>query len=398
MSEVVVIGSGITVLGTLRCLAHAGITAVVLSEQQELERFSKYYKQAVGAGGNPLLLKGFDRASVEAALANFPSGSVVIPCSDHAVKAVSGIIAAGSQYRAVVPAPDLLAAITDKAEFSRLIDKYGVPHPATFIVEPGSPMIEIPSSGRSYFIKPRDSQAFFRIYGVKGMRLEAGEDPSARIAEIRGRGLEVVIQEYIPGGAENHIYVEGYVDSGGVTRTVFARRRLRMYPPDYGNSTAMVSIPVAEVQQAADDLLRLLKETNYRGIFSAEFKFDSADGLFKLIEINPRAWWYVHFAEMCGVNIPALNVRDASGETPASIADYKLGRRSIYGYYDIYALAGRYGGLLAAAAKIPANWVGATFLVFALDDPLPAVMTFSKQLAAAVKTRLRRLTGGGKRT
>ena len=390
-AEIVLIGSGITVLGTARCLAHAGFRPVVLSEQPELERYSRYYRPFPPAtGSRPFLLDSISREAIDAALSRPPwNEAVVIPCSDHAVKAVAESAAAGAGYKTVLPAPALLAALTDKAAFAELLEQHNIPHPRTLIVTPGAPFAGIANrAGRNYFLKPRDSQAFFSVFGVKGFRLGPEDDPAARIEEIRSRGFEVIVQEYIPGGADNHVYVEGYIASDGESKALFARRRLRMYPPDYGNSTAMISIPLREVQQAVDDLNRMLRAVTYRGIFSAEFKRDPEDGVYKLIEINPRAWWYIHFAEMCGVNIAALAVLDALGHKPAPISSYRVGRRSIFGYYDIYALAEIHGGIFRAILSLPRAWFGSSFLVFTLDDPAPAVVTGWKQLSAAIRRRL----------
>ena len=395
--EIVLIGSGINVLGTARSLAHAGFQPVVLSEQPDLERYSRHYRPFPASGSEIFLLNAITRESIDAALSRPPwNEAVIVPCSDHAVKAVAESVAAGAGYKAVLPSPALLAALTDKAEFAELLTRYKVPHPKTLIVAPGLPFPGINNrAGRNYFLKPRDSQAFFRVYGVKGLRLGTGDDPEARINEIRSRGFEVIVQEYIPGGAENHIYVEGYIGSDGELKALFARRRLRMYPPDYGNSTAMISIPLSEVTQAVDDLTRMLAEVSYRGIFSAEFKRDPEDGVYKLIEINPRAWWYIHFAEMCGVNIAALAVADALGEKPLPIANYRAGYRSVFGYYDIYALAEIHGGLLRAVFSLPRAWFRSSFLVFALDDPAPAVVTCWKQVIASMRRRLFGQAGSG---
>jgi D-aspartate ligase len=385
-SEIVLIGSGITVLGTARCLGRLGRRPVVLSESPDLEQYSKYYRRFPGP-----LLSRINRAAINQALSGPEwNGSVVIPCSDHAVRATAQSIEAGANYKAVVPTTALLEQLTDKAGFARLLDQYSVPHPLTMFVEPGQPVPKVPAGARNYFLKPRDSQAFFRKYGVKGLKLEAGVDPQSKIEEIRSSGLEVVIQQYIPGGPENHIYVEGYFSKFGELKALFARRRLRMYPPDYGNSTAMESIALSEVQQAADDLVLLLKKTGYRGIFSAEFKYDAEDRLFKLIEINPRAWWYIHFLEKCGLNLPEINRLDAQDQPVPESFKYRVGLRSIYGYYDLHALAGERGGMLRGVLSIPGAWSGSSFLVFALDDPRPAVMTCFKQISASLKSRLRR--------
>ena len=115
--------------------------------------------------------------------------------------------------------------------------------------------------------------------------------------------MSVVLQEYIPGSFTEHYFVDGYVDRAGQIKALFARRRLRIYPPDFGNSTAMVSVALARSAQAVDSVRRVLGAVGYHGIFSAEFKRDPRDGQFKLLEVNTRPWWFIDFAVRCGVDV-----------------------------------------------------------------------------------------------
>ena len=75
-----------------------------------------------------------------------------------------------------------------------------------------------------------------------------------------------------------------------------------MHPPDFGNSSYMVSVPLQEAAGAVDTLRTIMGHTGFRGIFSAEFKRDADDGLFKLLEVNIRPWWYVEFNQRFGNN------------------------------------------------------------------------------------------------
>src|SRR5260370_16731489 len=68
------------------------------------------------------------------------------------------------------------------------------------------------------------------------------------------------------------------------------RQRLRIFPPDFGDSTYMVSVSLDRVRAAVDSLDRLLAHLSYRGVFEAEFKYDPRHGQFKLLEGNGRPW------------------------------------------------------------------------------------------------------------
>ena len=159
-----------------------------------------------------------------------------------------------------------------------------------------------------------------------------------------------------------------------------------MSPPDFGNSTLMVSVPLNETGDATATLRTLFTDIGYRGIFSAEFKLDQRDDVFNLIEVNARPWWYVEFASRCGVNVCLLAIRDALGEPIETISDYAVGRMCVFPYYDLQAVrversAGRLG-LLGWAR----SWLGPYQPIFRWSDPLPA----AGEIASLVGARLRR--------
>jgi predicted ATP-grasp superfamily ATP-dependent carboligase len=234
------------------------------------------------------------------------------------------------------------------------------------------------------FLKPVNSQQFFSHFGVKGFRIAGRADASANFKRGTDAGFEMLLQDYIPGPPTNHFFIDGFVDRNGVVRARFARRRLRMNPPDFGNSTLMVSVPLEDVTGGAETLDALFADLQYRGIYSAEFKRDERDGEFKLLEVNARPWWYVEFAARCGVNVCALAVRDALGEPVETISEYAVGRRCVYPYYDIGAIrAERAAGRVGSFEWVRA-WVGPYQPVFRWSDPGPAL----GEVAAVMRRRL----------
>ena len=175
------------------------------------------------------------------------------------------------------------------------------------------------------------------------------------------------------GPPSNHVFIDGFRDGDGVVRALFARRRLRMYPPLFGNSSSMRSVAVQEVREAADHLTGLLRHVGYRGVFSAEFKQDARDGRFKLLEINTRPWWYVEFAARCGVDVCSMAYRDALAEPVESIDTYRTGVECVYPYMDYFACRELLRSGELSLGEWLRSWIGAVQPVFRRDDPWPAV-------------------------
>jgi predicted ATP-grasp superfamily ATP-dependent carboligase len=146
-----------------------------------------------------------------------------------------------------------------------------------------------------------------------------------------------------------------------------------MYPIDFGNSSYMVSIPIENVSHAAVNLRRLLGEIDYRGIFSAEFKYDARDRQFKILEINARPWWYVEFASVCGVDVCSLAYRDALGRKSRSIRNYRTSVKSVHPYFDLYACLEQLRRKELTIRQWAGSWIGAQLPVLCSDDPFPGL-------------------------
>ena len=292
------------------------------------------------------------------------------------------------RFPSSIAAPETLDALIDKATLARTLDRIGIPHPRTVLIEePGEfDILDSWTFGRP-FLKPTDSQSFFSRHGSKAFWVTDKSEARHLWLEERMTGHQMILQEYVPGPAEAHFLVDGFRDREGNLRAMFARRRLQMYPPDFGNSTELLSVPLANVQPAVDDITRLLDSLDYRGIFNVEFKQDPRDGRFKLLEINVRAWWYVEYAAWCGVDVCSLAYRDALGLPLDDVTTYKVGKRLIFPERDVRTFRNLSSAAWLARLRWLAKLPGARQPMFMLSDPLPAVVDLGRQIRGFVSRR-----------
>ena len=396
---VVVLAGGVTALGVLRAFGRAGIPVFVHPDTDEAIRYSRWYRPLPnGAAGGAAISERPSLAPLTEALAR--SGlqrGFLCACTDDWNRSVAQYAeAATPRFLSVVPTRAALERLQDKGRLATLMQELDVPMPVTRLIRDGSDLADLPQSKETfYFLKPTDSQRFLTHFGTKGMRVRTAEEARRRLAEIVGAGMSVVLQEYIPGPFTEHYFVDGYMDRRGRIRALFARRRLRIYPPDFGNSTAMVSVALDGVAQAVDSVQRVLQAVDYRGIFSAEFKHDARDGRFKLLEINTRPWWFIDFAVRCGVDLCRMAYDDAQGREVAPVMRYKIGATCIYPYYDFLAAQP-----LIRSGQL-SRWRWLEELLQALqpvgcwDDPLPALVGVARMSRSAVRNRLRWLVNPG---
>jgi predicted ATP-grasp superfamily ATP-dependent carboligase len=382
-TKVLALGSGVTLLGVLRTLSEVNAEVIALPDVDRAARRSRWYRAA------PLALSGMKPDTLAHSLEILPVPTVLMPCTDlwaRTVAALPGDIRA--RYPASVASAETLNLLVDKARFGAALDRLGLPHPTTRPLESVEDLDVVSDATlESSFLKPVHSQQFFARFGVKAFRIADRSSAQNRLAETIRGGFQMTLQEYIPGPPTNHYFIDGFIDRDRVVRALFARRRLRMSPPDFGNSTMQISVHVSETGDASATLRTLLADIDYRGIFSAEFKRDPRDGVFNLIEVNARPWWYVEFAARCGVNVCEMAIRDALGYAVRTVSEYAVGRRCVFPYYDLEAVrmemsAGRMGLLDWAR-----SWVGPYQPVFRWSDPLPAV----GEVAALIGGRLRKV-------
>jgi D-aspartate ligase len=372
---VLVFGSSLTGVGVVRSFGRAGIPAFAVCPPGELMTKSRWYRSLPEAKGR--VLKATE-------LAEFLTGlslrkAVPIPCSDDLAGAVAKLPdTLRGRFPASISAPAVIDTMTDKWLFAEMLERVGVPHPRTSLLSSFEDLAAVPDSGfENMFLKPLNSQEFSRRHGVKAFLIRNKADALHITAKHQGNeatDFPISLQEYIPGPPTNHYFVDGFVDRDCRICALFARRRLRMFPPLLGNSSLMETVPVDQVQGAIATIEKLWRAVHYRGIFSAEFKYDDRDQQFKILEVNARPWWFIEFATRSGIDVCSMSYRDALGLPVDSVSQYRVGRRCVYLPNDYKAYRSNNPGIGNFIRWIR-SWVGADKTLFCWDDPLPSIVS-----------------------
>ena len=382
-TPVILLGSSVTVLGALRLFGRRGIPTFVLSGDSDIEAFSRWYRPLpLRPGDDP------DPARLEALLDHMPlDTAVLMPCSDSWAMAVAGLRpSVAERFLASQADAAAIATLIDKGRFAGLADGLGVPHPRTDVPQGLEDFDAIPDDHfHGSFLKPRNSEAFFRRYGRKATSFNTRAEARARFIESSEADLLCVLQEYVPGPITSHYFIDGCVDRDGQPLARFARRRLRMWPPYFGNNSYNVSVPLKDVAEAVTTVDRLLAALRYRGIFSAEFKVDERTGEFKILEINCRLYWYVGFAGSCGVDLCDLAYRDALGLAVRPVNYYTEARRCHYLTVDWPACRALHRAGHLTLGSWARSWMTGTDLTIALDDPIPGLRVLADVVLQAAR-------------
>lgn len=381
----IVLGGGDTTgLGAVRSLGRAGVGVYYVDDEESIAVHSKfcrnyYISPKVGRSKEELrniLLR------IQPKIGDTP---VLFAASDLYALYISDLLDDLTGFHIPAPRRRIIEILINKKRFYQSLWKERIPTPVTYFPDDLENAMRI-GKQVSYpvFLKPCFSHLFRRQFGGgrKGFLANSQAELVKYCELLIKTGIDVMIQEVILGPPTNGVFVDGYLDADSNPKVLFARRRLRMWPLDFGNSTLCVSIPISHVASLKEPLFRYLKSINYCGIFSAEFKKDERDGSLKLVEINTRtSAWFNTLSARCGANIMLVAYLDAIGRDLEYREDYKAGVRVMFTKDDVRASMAMFMNRDLSIGKWISSLVGDTeFTPFARDDALPAVKDLSKMV------------------
>ena len=361
-------GGGLTLGGVLRIFGRAVVPIYAVCAQGDFAAHSRWYRQPPMRGSENL-----KPAELAAFLRALPlHEAVLMPCSDDWLQAVVALPSSlMNRFRSSLPRAEIVQTMVNKWRFAELLERSCTPHPRTVLIHSCEQLQEMSEKDFDGAIfKPLSSIEFAAKYGVKGYLVRSQAEALKLAPRLE---YPIMLQEYVPGPPTESHFIDGFADRRGRICARFARRRLRMHPSDLGNSSLTASVPLSDIGGAVAILEQLLATVPYRGIFSAEFKRDPRNGLFKILEINARPWWYVEFAARCGVNVCHMAYRDALGLPVEPVHEYEVGRRCVFLAHDIRSYREMCKQGVLGLPSWFHSWVGSDGALFAWDDPGPAL-------------------------
>jgi len=377
----IALGGGVTLGAVLNCLHKSGIAVYAVTPPGDFVRHSRWYRPLPGEGVAP------QPENLAETLSTLPiERAVLLPCSDDWLRAVAALPAWLSERFPSSTAGSGVDLLEDKWRFAQLLDSLSLPHPRTHLIASNEQLNSLPESVFSgAILKPLSSVQFAARHGVKGYLVGSYAEAQKVLCQL---DLPIMLQEFIPGPPTAGYFLDGFRDRKGKICAMFARRRERMFPAKLGNSTALTSVPVSELEGAVSDLESLLEKIRYRGIFSTEFKRDARDGLFKLIEINARPWWYVEFASRCGVDVCSMAFRDALGLPNLPVWEYEIGRKCIFAINDLRAWREQSHAQRGAWRSLLRAWIGSDSTPFHWRDPGPVFYCLRANVIEFLRAKL----------
>jgi D-aspartate ligase len=316
-SPVVVVSAHTMALGVVRALGEAGVPVFVLHhDERDLAHASRYVRAEFVIPAPHTHESEFVEAVVRHA--DRFRGGMLLPASDEAVATVSRHKEILARYY-VVACPEWAVTrnFIEKTRTYALAAKAGVATPATF--EPASIDEAREAARRVGFpllVKPSQSHLFYDLFKRKMVRVNDMAELVQHFGEARRAGVDVVVQEVVPGADSNVVNYNAYA-WGGRFLVEFTARQIRKAPPRFGSPRVVVSERIEEVLEPGRSTLRAL---GFQGFACSEFKRDPRDGRFKILDVNGRPNLSGLLAVRSGINFPLLQYRHLMyGELPREV-------------------------------------------------------------------------------
>jgi D-aspartate ligase len=202
----------------------------------------------------------------------------------------------------------------------------------------------------------------------------------------------LMLQEYIPGGAESIWMFNGYFDAESECLLSFTGTKLRQFLPATGTTSLGICVANPVVDQTTR---RLLTSIGYRGIVDLGYRFDRRDGRFKLLDVNPRIGaTFRLFVGDDGTDVVRALYLDMTGQ-PVPASGLRTGRKWVVENYD---LVSSFLDRRAGRLTVP-DWLRSLRGIeetawFAADDPAPFAMMCWRTAAGGVRHALAPKTTG----
>lgn len=193
-----------------------------------------------------------------------------------------------SKYFYILPNINTFNLVRNKFGLNEYCQENGIGCPKLFLT-----IKEIENINYPLIIKPRFGSGSNGIY-----RFDNGSLLKDYI-QINSLDIEnYVIQELLPDG--KNVLGAFFLCVDGNIISYYSHQRIRTIPAD-GGVTVLSKVDLnSEIKQEGKKLLELLK---WNGLIMIEFLYDSRDGKYKIIEINPRIWGSILLSEFSGANL-----------------------------------------------------------------------------------------------
>lgn len=362
-------------LGIVRSLGRLGVPVIAVHKDRFAPaKFSKYATRGY--------CWDFSSSSVSDSLAfmkwtgrEIGQAALVFACDDDTAIFVANNAAALSDSFLFQQTPAaLISSLASKEGLYRLAISHGMPTPATRFPKSRAEVLSTISEMEfPVMLKGIDGLRLARNTGKKMVVCRDLNELLANYEELEDPECpNLMIQEYIPGGAESVWMFNGYFNSHSDCLVSFTGKKLRQCPIH----TGATSLGICLTNQTMEESVKgFMKAVGYRGMLDVGMRYDVRDGKYKVLDVNPRIGaTFRLFVDRDGMDVARAYYLDMTGQ-PVSASAAHEGRRWIVEDMDITASI-RYWLERSLTAR---EWMQSLHGIeeagyLCRDDPAPAIL------------------------
>jgi predicted ATP-grasp superfamily ATP-dependent carboligase len=287
-------------------------------------------------------------------------------------------------------APQMVRALSSKKEMYFTAKKYGVPTPETCCPRSRNEVEEyvgyatFPVMLKGVHNEILMQRTGWRVYLTRTKEelldlFDRYNDPLAPT---------FILQEYIPGGEDSIWMYNGYFNEDSESLFGITGKKLRQTPPYVGSTSLGICVRNDTVDKITR---RFMKSIGYRGILDIGYRYDSRDGQYKVLDINPRIGsTFRLFTASNGLDVARVEYLDLTGQWVPT-GQILEGRKWLVEGGDIFSCLEYCRDKKLTFGQWLKSYLGVKEVAwFSLIDPLPFLKSVQR-FAPEVARRLIRL-------
>jgi len=337
-TPVLVLSGGIGALAIMRTLGKQGVAVYCADRHWTPALSSKYCKKRFFRTYNPKTADEYLSFVIEMGVI-IGTRCILIPTSDALSEFVADYSDQLSEYF-LFPKndPELISGLSNKKRMYELVTKHGIPTAITKFPKCESDILKI------------ESELKFPIMlkGIRGDTLQAKTGTKMLIVNTYDELIKhfrnlhdaeepnLMLQEYIPGGDDEVYIFNGYFNETSECLSAFTGHKIRQFPVH----TGCASLGECRWNQDVADLtIRSMQVFGYKGILDIGYRLDPRDGLYKVLDINPRVGQAFRlFTAENDMDVVRSLYLDLTNQ-PAPDIEPREGRRWLIEDFDLIAAA-----------------------------------------------------------
>jgi len=300
--------------------------------------------------------------------------SILVPTTDAAALLAAANAAALREWF-ILPdqSSGLVHSLSSKKEMYGLARRHRVPVPVTVFPQTRAELLAAPDrvglplivKGIQGYVWNRESRTKALVHTMARFLELCKTVPDAAVPGL-------LVQEYIPGSEDKAWMFNGYFDATSECRAAFTGRKIRQCPVYTGAASLAICENNGAVETSAKSFM---KAVEYRGIVDIDFRYDSRDGKYKILDVNSRIGsTFRLFVSPTGMDVARALYLDLTGQD-VPVSALAAGRKWMVEDLDLVAALGYWReGALNLREWLKSLRGVEEFGFFAFDDPLPLLL------------------------